>query len=89
MVTATRLHSEIGKIGHSVTWIMLEPLRLQVQTRSFVTGFAIVGIVAERRSRRCCYGLLRGAWRQGLLGGIALGMSMLPEDFRWSSPCSW
>jgi Ca2+-transporting ATPase len=27
------------------------------------------------------YGLLRGAWLQGLLAGIALGMSMLPEEF--------
>jgi Ca2+-transporting ATPase len=27
------------------------------------------------------YGLLRGSWLDGLLGGVALGMSMLPEEF--------
>jgi Ca2+-transporting ATPase len=27
------------------------------------------------------YGLLRGQWLQGVLGGIALAMSMLPEEF--------
>jgi Ca2+-transporting ATPase len=27
------------------------------------------------------YGLLRGGWLEGLLAGIAVGMSMLPEEF--------
>lgn len=27
------------------------------------------------------YGLTRGDWRQGLLAGIALAMSLLPEEF--------
>jgi Ca2+-transporting ATPase len=27
------------------------------------------------------YGLLRGAWLEGALAGIALGMSLLPEEF--------
>jgi len=27
------------------------------------------------------YGTLRGDWLQALLGGIAIGMSMLPEEF--------
>jgi Ca2+-transporting ATPase len=41
---------------------------------------AIAGLV-------CCllvvllYGLLRGSWLNALLAGIALGMSMLPEEF--------
>ncbi|HEV2269935.1 MAG TPA: cation-translocating P-type ATPase [Steroidobacteraceae bacterium] len=80
VVTATGLRSEIGKIGHAVTRITPEPPRLQVQTRGFVTGFAIVGLSLSALAA-LLYGLLRGAWLQGLLGGIALGMSMLPEEF--------
>ncbi|MHB8816665.1 MAG: cation-translocating P-type ATPase, partial [Steroidobacteraceae bacterium] len=80
VVTATGPHSEIGKIGHNVTHITPEPPRLQVQTRGFVTGFAIVGLSLSAIAV-LLYGLLRGAWLQGLLGGIALGMSMLPEEF--------
>ncbi|MGB6488536.1 MAG: cation-translocating P-type ATPase [Steroidobacteraceae bacterium] len=80
VVTATGLRSEIGKIGHAVTRITPEPPRLQVQTRGFVMGFAIVGLSLSALAV-LLYGLLRGAWLQGLLGGIALGMSMLPEEF--------
>ncbi len=80
VVTATGPRSEIGKIGHAVTRITPEPSRLQVQTRGFVTGFAIVGLSLSALAV-LLYGLLRGAWLQGLLGGIALGMSMLPEEF--------
>src|SRR5512146_2978966 len=80
VVTATGPRSEIGKIGHAVTRITPEPPRLQVQTRGFVTGFAIVGLSLSAFAV-LLYGILRGAWLQGLLGGIALGMSMLPEEF--------
>ncbi|MBW4050550.1 MAG: cation-translocating P-type ATPase [Proteobacteria bacterium] len=80
VVTATGVRSEIGKIGHSVTRITPEPPRLQVQTRRFVTGFAIVGLSLSVIAA-LLYGLLRGAWLQGLLAGIALAMSMLPEEF--------
>jgi P-type Ca2+ transporter type 2C len=79
-VTATGPRSEIGRIGHSVTRITPEPPRLQVQTRGFVTGFAIVGLSLSAIAV-LLYGMLRGAWLQGLLAGIALGMSMLPEEF--------
>jgi P-type Ca2+ transporter type 2C len=79
-VTATGSRSEIGRIGHALTRITPEPARLQVQTRGFVTGFAVVGLSLSALAV-LLYGLLRGAWLQGLLGGIALGMSMLPEEF--------
>ena len=80
VVTATGPHSEIGKIGHAVTRIEPEPPRLQTQTRGFVTRFAIVGLSLSAFAA-LLYGAVRGAWLQGLLGGIALGMSMLPEEF--------
>jgi Ca2+-transporting ATPase len=80
VVTATGARSEIGKIGHVVTRVTPEPPRLQVQTRRFVLGFAAVGLSLSAIAV-LLYGFLRGAWLQGLLGGIALGMSMLPEEF--------
>ncbi|MGH8168990.1 MAG: cation-translocating P-type ATPase [Steroidobacteraceae bacterium] len=80
VVTATGPRSEIGKIGHAVTRVTPEPSRLQVQTRGFITGFAIVGLSLSAIAV-LLYGALRGAWLQGLLGGIALGMSLLPEEF--------
>ena len=80
LVTATGPRSEIGRIGHSVTRITPEPPPLRAQTRGFVTGFAIVGLSLSALAA-LLYGLLRGAWLQGLLGGIALAMSMLPEEF--------
>ena len=79
-VTATGPRSEIGRIGHSVIRITPEPPPLQAQTRGFVTGFAIIGLSLSALAA-LLYGLLRGAWLQGLLGGIALAMSMLPEEF--------
>src|SRR6185437_4722504 len=80
IVTATGARSEIGKIGHAVTRIEPEAPRLQVQSRRFITGFAIVGLSLSALAA-LLYGLLRGEWLQGLLGGIALAMSMLPEEF--------
>lgn len=79
-VLATGPRSEIGKIGHSLSSMETEPPRLQAQMRSVVRIFAMVGgavsVVAV-----LLYGLLRGGWLDAVLAGIALGMSMLPEEF--------
>lgn len=79
-VLATGPRSEIGKIGHSLSAIETEPARLQTQMRRVVRIFAMAGgavsIVAV-----LLYGLLRGGWLDAVLAGIALGMSMLPEEF--------
>ena len=57
-----------------------EPPRLQQQTRRLVRNFAVVGMAASLLAV-LLYGFLRGDWLQAILGGIALGMSMLPEEF--------
>jgi len=79
-VLATGPRSEIGKIGHSLSSMETEPPRLQAQMRRVVRIFAMVGgavsVVAV-----LLYGLLRGGWLDAVLAGIALGMSMLPEEF--------
>lgn len=79
-VTATGARSEIGKIGQALGTIETEPPLLRRQTQRLVNilagfGLGLSGIVV------LLYGVLRGTWLQGLLGGLALSMSMLPEEF--------
>jgi len=79
-VTATGAHSEIGKIGLAITRIDTEPPRLRAQTRSLVRDFAAISLSLSALAV-VLYGLWRGGWLDALLSGIALGMSMLPEEF--------
>jgi Ca2+-transporting ATPase len=79
-VTATGARSEIGKIGLAITRIDTEPPRLRVQTRRIVRNFAAVSLSLSALAV-LLYGLWRGGWLDALLSGIALGMSMLPEEF--------
>ncbi|MEQ1755786.1 MAG: cation-translocating P-type ATPase [Micropepsaceae bacterium] len=78
-VTGTGASSEIGKIGQSLNALEAEPPRLQAQTRKLVFGFALVG-GAVSILVVVLYGLLRAGWLDALLAGIAVGMSMLPEE---------
>jgi P-type Ca2+ transporter type 2C len=79
-VTATGGRSEIGKIGLAITGIEAEPPRLQAETRRLVGRFAAVSLTLSVLAVPL-YGFLRGDWLDALLSGIALGMSMLPEEF--------
>ena len=80
IVRSTGPRSEIGKIGQALEKIAAEPPRLQQQTRRLVQYFAVVGMSGSLIAV-LLYGLLRGDWLHAILGGIALGMSMLPEEF--------
>ena len=79
-VVATGSRSEIGKIGQSLRALEAEPPRLHEQTQKLVRLFGMVGgsvsVIAV-----ILYGLYRGGWLDAVLAGIALGMSMLPEEF--------
>jgi P-type Ca2+ transporter type 2C len=79
-VIAIGVHSEIGKIGQSLSTLETEPPRLQAQTRRLVRVFAAVGGVVSVLAV-LLYGTMRGGWLDAILAGIALGMSMLPEEF--------
>ena len=79
-VIAIGVHSEIGKIGQSLDTLETEPPRLQAQTRRLVRVFATVGGAVSVLAV-LLYGTLRGGWLDAMLAGIALGMSMLPEEF--------
>jgi len=79
-VIATGPRSEIGRIGQTLATIEAEPPRLQHETTRIVTlsaigGTGVAGLVV------LLYGLLRGGWMDAALAGIAIGMSLLPEEF--------
>jgi Ca2+-transporting ATPase len=78
-VIQTGQRSELGKIGLALTSIGAEKPPLQEKTRRVVAvmagfGLGVSGLVAV------LYGLARGSWIDGALSGIALAMSMLPEE---------
>ena len=78
-VIATGALSEIGKIGQSLNTLETEQPRLQEQTRRLVAVFAVVGGAVSILAV-LLYGTMRGGWLDAVLAGIALGMSMLPEE---------
>lgn len=80
IVQATGPRSELGRIGQALRTIATEPPRLQTETRQLVRVFATFGITASVLVI-AVYGVVHGDWLQAVLGGIALGMSMLPEEF--------
>lgn len=79
-VLATGPLSQIGAIGQSLSTMETEAPRLQRQTKRLVAIFALVGGAVSVLAVML-YGLLRGGWLDAVLAGIALGMSMLPEEF--------
>lgn len=79
-VFATGPKSEIGKIGASLSTLKFEPPRMQSEMRRLVRIFGTIGAAASIAAV-LLYGTLRGGWLDALLAGIALGMSMLPEEF--------
>ena len=78
-VTATGARSEIGKIGQSLAKLEMEPPRLRAQTRHLVRLFAVAGSAVSILAV-LLYGIMRGGWLDAVLAGIALGMSLLPEE---------
>ncbi len=79
-VVATGAHTAIGRIGGALGSIETEQPQLQRQVQRLVRDFAVFGAVAGIAAVLLS-GLLRGSWLEALLSGIALGMSLLPEEF--------
>jgi len=79
-VMKTGVYTEIGKLGRSLQQIQVEGTRLERETHLFVRQFAIA-------SAALCvvvavfYGLGRHQWLQGALAGLALAISLVPEEF--------
>lgn len=78
-VTATGVNTQAGRIGASLAAIELEPTLLQRTFGRTVAAFAALAIAASVLVV-LLFGWLRGAWLQGLLSGIAVAMSALPEE---------
>lgn len=78
-VVFTGLKSEMGKIGAALQTITLEQPRLSAQLNWLVRDIALLAI-AVTGIAIVLFGILRGSWLQAALGGIAIGMSLLPEE---------
>jgi Ca2+-transporting ATPase len=79
-VITTGSRTEMGKIGRALGSIETEQPHLQKQMQWLIRDFAIVGALAGGLVV-LLFGLLHGSWLEAMLGGIALGMSLLPEEF--------
>jgi Ca2+-transporting ATPase len=78
-VVATGLHTEFGKIGKALESVESDETFLQKRSGTLIRNFAAVGLSL------CIlvvllYGMTRGNWISGFLVGIALAMSLLPEE---------
>ncbi len=78
-VLATGLRTEMGKIGKSLQMITTEQTQVQRETARLVRILAIVGITLCALVA-VLYGLTRGNWIQGFLAGLALAISLIPEE---------
>jgi len=79
-VFATGLMTQIGEIGKSLESIKEEDSDLKKQTAEVVKTYAFVGLLM------CVgiifiFGIWYEDWLKGLLAGITLAMSILPEEF--------
>ncbi len=79
-VIATGVQTELGKIGKALVTLQPEQSQLKREVSRVVkvmasVGLSVCGLVA------ILYGLTRGNWLGGLLVGITMAMSLLPEEF--------
>jgi Ca2+-transporting ATPase len=79
-VMATGIQTELGKIGKALVTLQPEQSQLKREVSRIVKflasfGLSVCGLVAV------LYGLTRGNWLSGLLVGITMAMSLLPEEF--------
>ncbi|MGE5110026.1 MAG: cation-translocating P-type ATPase, partial [Acidobacteriaceae bacterium] len=79
-VVATGPRTELGKIGKSLVTLQPEQSQLKREVARVVKilatfGLSVCGLVAV------IYGLTRADWLNGLLVGITMAMSLLPEEF--------
>ncbi|HEX7156984.1 MAG TPA: HAD-IC family P-type ATPase, partial [Burkholderiaceae bacterium] len=79
-VSATGMRSAFGRIGRSVQEVESEGTPLQREIARLVRRFALAG-GALCIAVAVAFGLLRGDWLVGVLGGLTLAMALLPEEF--------
>ena len=79
-VHATGPDTEMGRIGRALASIEEPESPLQRQTAWLVRRLAVVGVVVSFAAA-ALYWATRGGLLQAVLAGLALAMSMLPEEF--------
>ncbi|MDE2310210.1 MAG: HAD-IC family P-type ATPase, partial [Betaproteobacteria bacterium] len=79
-VLATGAHTEIGKIGKALQELDSGTTPLQQEIGRLVRKLAILGVLLSLLLL-VIYGFTRGDWLHGLLSGITLAMSILPEEY--------
>lgn len=80
LVMAAGRNTEFGRIGEALGSITTEHTVLQQEVGRLVRVIAVLGVLAAA-SVIVIYGLTRGGWLNASLAGIAVAMSMLPEEF--------
>lgn len=79
-VLATGKYTEIGKIGKALQDQDTEATPLQKEIGSLVRKLAVIGVLLSL-FLVLIYGVTRGDWLNGLLAGVTLAMTMLPEEY--------
>jgi Ca2+-transporting ATPase len=79
-VTATGARSQMGQIGRALQTVLAEESPLRRQSWRLVHRLAWIGL-ALSVLLVLIQGLTRGDWLQALLAGIALVISLLPQEF--------
>jgi Ca2+-transporting ATPase len=79
-VVGTGVNTELGRIDISLRQLPMESSPLQKETAGLVRRLAIIG-VGLALVMALLYIQLRGGWLNGLLAGITLAMSLLPQEF--------
>lgn len=79
-VTATAHHTEMGRIGKSLESIAIVHSPLREEMARLTRRLATLGLLLSS-GLVLLFWLLRGGWLDALLAGIALAMSLLPQEF--------
>lgn len=80
IVSSTGKHTEFGRIGEVLATVRPERTLLQREIGRLVRVVAVVGVLTAVVVT-LVYGLTRGGWLNASIAGIAVAMSMLPEEF--------
>jgi Ca2+-transporting ATPase len=79
-VRATGVQTELGKIGATLSRLDVGRSALQVEVGTVVRVVAIAGL-AVCVIVAVAYGLQRHQWLDGVLAGLTVAISMVPEEF--------
>ncbi|MBI2818601.1 MAG: cation-translocating P-type ATPase [Acidobacteria bacterium] len=79
-VNATGVGTEMGKIGKTLQTLVTERTPLQLETDRWVRLFAVTGL-SLCALVAVIYGITRADWMNGILAGLTLAISMVPEEF--------